>query len=81
MSTPVSPAIKADETKTDTADVREHFKRDRPHEGKPGQPYGDETEARDERHKPHTDQGRGLSNDRYTKSDSDQPKVSRNTAR
>lgn len=78
----MSAAPKAPDTeKADSGDVRDHFERDKPHNGKPGEPYGDETEAKDERHTPHTDQGKGLGNDRYGKSDSDQPKVSRNTAR
>ncbi|ESQ79998.1 hypothetical protein [Asticcacaulis sp. YBE204] len=73
---PKSPDTK----KSETGDVREHFEREHPQNGEPGEPYGDETEAKDERRTPHTDHGKGLGNDRYGKSDSNQPKVSKNTA-
>lgn len=70
---------KTDDPKANETDVREHFSRERPKNGlkngKPGEPYGDETEAKDERVQPKTPNGKGLANERYVKSDSESPRV------
>ena len=64
-----------DSNKAEDTDVREHFSRERPKNGKAGEPYGDETETRDARLTPKTPNGKGLANERYVKSDSERPRV------
>ncbi|UDF04292.1 hypothetical protein [Asticcacaulis sp. AND118] len=71
---------KTDDSKTaEDTDVREHFSRERPKNGqkngKPGEPYGEETETKDARLNPKTPNGKGLANERYIKSDSESPRV------
>lgn len=64
-----------DPQKAETADVREHFSRDKPLNGEAGESYGDEKDSKDERMQPKTPNGKGLANEHYVKSDSDQPRI------